>query len=483
MSRQNYNLITFNGGINSSLREETSNGFGLTQHFDIFSDLKRLTPYRIFIPDEDKTFDIVNMLIYNSIYYGYGIVVGSGKAKVYQKAGPTGSWTASTTGEDSGGARNTDSFHQYRGIIYGWTANNRIWSYTVSSNTFTSTVQSISYTSTAQAITSKNSDTAYFPYDNKIASLNGTSWISAALTLPTNIVITSIEEWGNYLAVACRSNDYGNSVVYLWDMVSSDITQIIDFGNGNIKIIANLGGELIGISTSGVSSGDIASFRPKVTFRRYTGGNVAGVIKELQSESSQLFVPSRRQKENSIVYFPMNIQWNGANQFGIFAFGKKDVNSDYVLTFDKLPNNDTAVTSIEGIFHAVDYWWVMYNGDGSVNRTDDQALYTTTSILETTKYSFGDAHQRKRLVGVSVSTVPLPSGSQYIIEYRQGSETNYTTIATYNVIGSISKDFITVGSTGQKLPQFDEIQFRVKSTGFAEITGIFIAVDTIKTII
>lgn len=466
-------INNFTGGVSDSLRQGSLNGSAITKHFDIFSDPKRLLPYKDFEEDQDTTYKITDFLYYGSKIYGYGVVVGSGKVKIYEKANLTASWTASTTGEDSSGARTTNCFVEYKGKIFGFSANARIWSYEVSSNTFAPTALSVSYTNVAQGLVASD-DRLYMPYDNYIASNDSGTWNATALTLPTNIVITSIDEYSNYLAIGCRSSDYKNSKIYLWDKTSSDVNEVIDFGEGNLKIIANLDGNLIGISSSTLTSSDATFYRPNVTFRRYNGGNRAVPFKTIFSEDTNVFLGSLRQKKGNVVFFPMSITWNGATHYGIWSLGRRGEGYDYAFTLDQMPDNNTAVTSIDGMFLLGDYWFVALNGDGSVNRTNDAVSYTTTSIFETEKYR---VFPQSKLDWVKVDFAPLIAGAQIVLKYRVDEDTSWTTIFTEATDNQISHKSVVVESDGSVLEDFKEVQFRIESTGNAQPTGLTFSVS------
>ena len=77
----------------------------------------------------------------------------------------------------------------------------------------------------------------------------------------------------------------------------------------------------------------------------------------------------------------------------------------------------------------------------------------------------------KKLLGITVMTSPLPTVGTVILSYRKDEDSGFTEIFTNSTDDSIRHSAITIESSGATLPQYKEIQFRIESTGGAEITG------------
>ncbi len=129
-------------------------------------------------------------------------------------------------------------------------------------------------------------------------------------------------------------------------------------------------------------------------------------------------------------------------------------------------------SSIEGMFLLGNFWFFAHSNDGSVNRTDNDSTFTHTSIYQSQKYTLGDASKTKKLLGTTVMSAPLPTAGQVVLRYRKDEETTWTTIFTNTTDNSISHSAINIESSGITLTEFKEIQFRIQSTGGAEITGL-----------
>ena len=479
MAKKQVIIQKFDGGVSDDIRQQSSNSFALSKNFNIFSNPNRLTPVRDSEADEllatdangMRPYAMQNFLYTGSKLYGYGhISINSDLPKLFSKTSPeqSGAWVAVANAEGTGGARQTECFVYYKDYIYGWTSST-LWRFQVSTSTWTNSYQSIDGATFAQGLVG-NDDILYLPYDNKIATLNNTSFTTAALTLPSNLIITAVSEYGKYLAIATRPSDIGSqSKVFLWDKISSDVSEVLDWGEENLYILSSIDAGLIGISVT-----NSLAFVPKIVIRMYFGGRVS-VVKELTDTSITLgsvnfAVPFY--KNGNRLFFPV-ISTNGS---GIWSFGRKNENTNYAITQERNFFNNVAVTSISSIYRLGDYTWVSHSDASQANqisKTNDAATYTTSCIYESQKFNGDDINRLKRLIGVAVSTAYLPSAGTVVIKYKIDSDTTFANqIFTNGVDNSVSREGITIESTGKNLPEFYEIQFQITSTGGAEITGL-----------
>ena len=321
-------------------------------------------------------------------------------------------------------------------------------------------------------------DVLYIFHDNIISSNDGSGdWTDPALTLPTNKRITSICEYGNYLAIATKTvGEIGNSVVYLWDRDSSlaTLTESIDWGEGNLQILEQIEGGLIGISISATTATILKS---KITFRYYSGG-VPIIFRQLVSEDIYLSnnLPRTKRKVNNCLYFSMKIKFGGTTQEGIWKVGKNITTGQFTLSMDKGANNDTALTSgeIHG-FHIIgDVTRIAYTDNGAVAMSAIlfSAGYTANSTYESLIFNGDDSGKTKKLISVGVMTEPMVADGQIVLKYKKDADTSWTPIFTNTTNDDIYHESINIESSGATLPQFREIQFQILSTGNAVVTGL-----------
>jgi len=287
------------------------------------------------------------------------------------------------------------------------------------------------------------------------------------------LYITSICEYGNYLAIACSPLDnVGKSVVYLWDRDASltTLSESVDWGDGSIKILEEIDGFLVGISIIGGTS---TTFNDRIVFR-YLSGNLAIKFKEVTGTTSTSLLLAK-QKINNRLYFMMKISLNGAVRAGVWSIGKSS--SGFVLAEERTHINDTVLTNgvLSNFFIVGDFTFISYVGEDSnyaLSKTNDASSYTATSIRETNIFNGGDISAKKRLIGVTVMTEALPTAGQVVLKYKKDEDTSYTTIFTEATDNSISHSAVNIESSGAFLPEYKEIQFRIESTGGAVITGL-----------
>lgn len=475
----------FDGGIVNDLRDKREAVCAITKHFDIYSSPNRLTPYRnTFSANASQSTHGIRKCV---LYDGKLVCIGVTGNKLYVANDPFASnmnWGEFSPGTPSTGALDATMLVDYNKRAYGWkTSGGVIWRTQLDgTSSFSDTFKTISNAvPVCQGLVHSKDDMLYVPYTNTstntpvIARYNGgtDTWTDAAITLPTNTRISSICEYGNYLAIAVKPLYYGKSTVYLWDRDSSlaTLSESIDFGFGDLQIIEEIEGDLIGILVVGAQG---TSITPKIVFRRYNGSG-ASTFKEVELTSvGTTSVKNIKQKVGNRLYFLADLQIRGTNYAGIWSIARSETGG-YALAFDKDPVISASVNSLSDFFIIGDYFYTAFN-DGSsdvFSRNAATATYTKSSLYETTIINSGDYTKNLSLLGVTVTTEPLPADGQVILKYRIDSESSYTTIFTHSTDNSLGYSTTIIESTGAQLPaDFREIQFMVESTGGAEITCI-----------
>ena len=485
-------LDHFDGGIANDPRDTRNDVARMVTNYDILTDPHRMTPYRDSEDGHDnastetiKNFGIGLRTGTTYSLYGLGVTAGGGIAEIYYKDITTGAstdlddngWDETGNNADGSGATAFDLFVFYAktGLFYGAAAGTRIWSYEADGGAFTATARSLTYTNLAQGLVHSKDDILYIPYDNKIAKNDNGSWTDAALTLPSHFYITSIAEHGNYLAIACAPlSGVGDSVGYLWDRDATlaTLSEVINWGSETLKVIGEVDGVLIGISSA---SGNSTRFNQRLVFKYLSVSN-AIKFAEFLSSSTILF-PISKQIINNRLYFLAQLTLNGAVREGVWSVGRNYTSGGFSIVHERTPNNDTALvasSNLHSFFIVGDYMLISYTTSGAVamSKTNDQSSYTATSIYETKILNDGDASLKKKLLGVSVMFEALPSAGQVVLKYKKDEETSYTTIFSEATDDAISHSAVNIESTGATLPEYKEISFRIESTGGAVITGL-----------
>lgn len=483
---QRIELKTFEGGVSDDVRLPSNNSYEVSQHFDIFSKPKQLIPYRK--PETDETisntstamseFSIKNFESANSKLWGLAQVSsGSQFVRIMEKSVPDGDWALSATGTDVSGARGLQTFTHYKNYIYGFRSNRYLWRYgdITGTRAFTNTFGDTGagdIANTTQGHIAKD-DNLYVGHNNKLSSVDGAGTFTAdVLTLPTNLYLTDLDDYNTKLAIGTRPKNTaeGTSKLFTWDLVSDDVSDVIDWGEGDLKCVGNVEGVIIGVSE--VAGGTSTNLEPKAVISQWAGGS-RKVIKEISlvdEDGNTYSVNQGSRKKGNKMYFSVVATAGGSQKKlqGVWVIGRKKEGRPIATTIDRYINDTSSATSVYSFFFVGDFFWTSHGATPTIQRTDDDANFTEP-ILITQKY--GDPLLDHTLLALGVSHLPLTSGQSVKVEYRVNEATSWTTVMTSSVANSLSKVVTQAVGIGN-FKTFSEIQFRLTSIGGAKITGL-----------
>lgn len=478
----------FYGGISDDIRKSTETEFSISKHFDIFSNPQRLTPYRSFEADtnDGSTADgmkqyFVRDFVYASAsakLYGLG-QTGAGMTKIVQKAdATTGNWSLPASSEGNGAVLN-GCFFEYKNYLWGFQGTNQIFKWGTLSGTpsITNSISTVasSITSVANGVIAADGN-AYMAYNNVVVRIatDTTTITDSAKTVPDNYKITSLANYGSYLAIGCSPKDSfnGQSKVFIWNLSSDLFAETIDWGEGDLRVLELVEGLLVGVTDRYLNNSTGAG-RGSMIIQGYSGG-AAQVLKEVFTEALVgKTMPTSKTVKNNRLFFAAKIMTNSAGteyHEGIWSFGRKNLNYPYSLTLDYIDENiDT--DGIQAFGSAANYFFIAHSGDGSIDKTNDASTYAFTSIFESQTYSLEDPTVTKKLDMFSIYTTPLPASSSVTVKYKVDSDSSWTTIGSLSTTNALARNFMNIESTGANFKTFKEIRFRLESTGGAEITG------------
>ena len=480
----------FSGGISDSPRKPSASEFQITKHFDIHTDPGILIPYRSLEADTETSVsatDLKQYLVRDFVYastsaklYGLGQTSG-GLTKIVQKAdATTGLWTLPATSEGNGVVKN-GCFFEYKDYLWGFQGTTQLFKWGLLSGTpsITNTAKTVAtaITSVSNGIIQPSTGFAYVAYNNAIVRIesNTTTITDVAKTVPTNLKITSLCNFGTNIAIGCSpiSSFNGTSKVFIWNGSSDLFTETLDFGEGDLRVLEVVEGVLVGIVDRYLNNA-VGAGKGSMVVMVYAGGSPQ-VIKEIFTKALvNKTIPISKFVKNNRLFWAAKIMTNSAGteyNEGIWSFGRKNVNYPNVLTIDVVEENANT-SGIEAIGIAGNYFFTAHSADGSVGKTNDASTYAYTSVFESQIYDFGNIAITKRLDMFSLYTAPMPTGGSVTVKYKVDAETSFTTIGTLSTVGALSRDFYNIESSGANFPTFKEIQFRIESvTGGAEITG------------
>ncbi len=476
----------FSGGVSDDPREDNATKFQAAKHFDVFTNASRLTPYRSLEADTNdgstatgmKQYLVKDFLYHSSSskLFGLGQTAGGLTKIVYKADAVSGNWTLPASSEGSSAVQN-GCLSEYKGFLWGFQGTDQVWKWDIATPAITNTVTGTlgaTITSVAQGVIAKD-DNLYLPYNNKLVRVtSGGTMNDAVLTLPTNFKITSVTNYGNYLAIGCApiSVYNGTSKVFLWNLTSPDVQEAIDWGEGELRVLETIEGYLVGVTDRYLNS-TAGAGRGSMIIQIYSGG-VPQVVKEVFTQAlTGKSIPLQKVVKNNRLFFAAKIMTNSAGTTyneGIWSFGRKNVNYSFALNLDIIDENiDT--DGIQSIGSAGNFFFITHSGDGSIDKTNDMATYDFTSILETQILNFGETEADKTLLSLKVTFRKQVSGESLTAKYRVDGATAWTTIGTYDTDDSLSHTFVSIESSGNAFASGREYEFQLSSTGGLEITG------------
>lgn len=481
-------LNQFYGGIADDIRKASATEFSISKHFDIFSNPNRLTPYRSLEADTETSVsatDLKQYLVRDFIYasastklYGLG-QTGAGLTKIVQKAvAESGLWTTPATSEGNGAVKN-GCFFEYKDYAWGFQGTNQIFKWGLLSGTpsITNSVATVAstITSVANGIIAADGN-GYIAYNNVVVRIatDASTITDSAKTVPSNYKITSLENYGSYMAIGCSPKDSfnGTSKVFIWNLSSDLFAETIDWGEGDLRVLGTVEGLLVGVSDRYLNNATGAG-KGSLIIRGYSGGS-AQVLKEVYTQALVgKTIPTSKTVKNDRLFFAAKIMTDAAGTTyneGLWSFGRKNVNYPYALTLD-IVCEEADTDGIQAFATAGNFFFIAHSLDGSISKTNDSAVFTYTSIYESLIYDFGDSSINKTLNKLKVTFKKLVSGESLTVKYRIDGATSWTTIGSYSTVGGTERSFINIEATATKLASGKEFEFRLESTGGLEITS------------
>jgi hypothetical protein len=468
-------ISRFDGGISDDIREVALNKFGISKNFDIFTSPKKLIPYPSTV-DDSAASSAIGALLFSSGGELVGLGTSSGNVCLWFKTDPvSGAWASNRTAWK--GAAGNVTYNLFIEFTNG-TAKTIYWCQGTSlskalvadpwtlSETFTT--GALSGAPTGQGLVHIKANKLFIPVGNKIDTVNssGTLALNQAPLISSNLTITSLAEYGSYLAIGCRDLVGGESKVLIWDMVSTFIDQI-PFGRDSLYVLNNLEGYLIGISSS--PSTVFSTDQAKITIQSWAGGKPS-LIKELLVEkaggipTAQIYPNINFVKDNKL-YFAAKLYDTVNTHIGLWAIGRKNANYNFAVTLDRFATVDNSETSLISAIAIGNYFWFVHTANGTITMTK-RGDFLATSIYESQKFNGGDSSLIKKLIGANIQTDKLPTDAVATLKYRCDGSVTWVTLITSSTVGSLYADAI-----GGNVPEYYEIEWQALSYKGANITG------------
>lgn len=499
------------GGIADDVRQETVNHAATLSHFDIWMNPFRLTPNQSMAADHTPIGNNIRNFLYTSdgIIYAIGInPSATTKMRLFSAPTHTGGGLvslASSATETIPTPANTDGrnfFIEYKDYIWGVHGSNltKIWRYgTLSSGpTYTEVFATLAnnYTRCGGAVIGGD-DNLYILMSNTSTPRNDLIQITpagtvsiAALSMPAKEIGTCLAKFKNFLAIGVQvdpttgSTDAigATSKIYLWDYASADVTESIICPQGAIYSMGNVEGDLIAVFRKYRLAAPLG-FADNTIVAIWDGQR----MKPMKTIGDLTPVLTRSQVYDGQFYFAaVDSSGVAANYFktGIYSVGRTNGKYDWAISLDYQSNVSTDTTNPSTVngFHIVDDFMYVSHGTDVVTKIINNGVYANPSTAETLindSMPFSDRPKKKQLKGVQIMCASLPSGATIVVSYSVDGGA-YTALSTYSTAGGMGREWV-VDTNGKQFTEGYEYQFKIVSTGSAEITGLRYDYDILKT--
>ena len=476
----------FNGGLAEDLREQKTNTFSTCKGFDSTSFDHRLIPHGETEAEALSSGDITDKLFSDITVGSAGQLCAIGRNSagsptvfdLFDKDSATdiaSTWASFTTLSGAGGYRK-NSLTFYKGNFYVYDIAFNVRKYDGSWSTHGSVDVSSYWDAMIVPAPFRHpaDNLLYFAGNQAISRTDGTTFADmSSWTIPNSLYISSITDFGADLAIATTPTNSSNTEVsrvfiHNRDSTNALFRENINWGEGSLMILSNLGGTLIGVSISDANYVATTTYtttrNKKVTIKAYSGGEPV-LIKEIDV-AENFSLRNIKAKANGRLYF------GGDNDDSLYVI-YKDRQGKIIVSRDRFIANGTTVTTLRGFNVIGDYLFAMYDtagGNGFCYRTKVTSSYTNNSTYESLinhGMEVNDRSKKKQLRAISVSKASTTG--QLVVSYKVDGGA-YITIGTLSASGNL-----VLKETRAVAGQFKEgyeYQFKVESTSGAEFTEL-----------
>lgn len=493
----------FDGNKAEDIRTFATDQSHDSYNFDLYTNPHKLLPIRDSVAEttgsgamvDIQISDVGTSVISSNVYLtavGYESSISSKPAFYTRSSGMNGSWSQSAVGT---GTYQQGSMAVYKTAAFA-VANNSSTQYSLQRYDGAGSVTNVGTIVVTAAVGNgypvprpfvhPEDNKLYIGIGNTITVYDGTNNIGTSVStsysfntiLPTGYDVTSLTNYGTYLAISMRPrNGVGKSVCYLWgrDGTINTLQGTIDFGEGDLNIIDNIGNELVGLVYPQSYSTYTSIIDNKINVKTYSGGAVQTVKSFLLSGTSNYGIA--KLKATGKLYFgvcenntEVSLWCVYKNKEGFWVGGRERyINNGSTVTADTV-SNIVSITSIG------DYFYTAFNQN--VSGFTLRATLTTATFTNTSKYKTSinpsmpieDRYKLKQLEAVQISYTGASSGTT-ALKYSIDGSAFTTVISATNATGEYTVE-ATNENDGTVFLSGREIQFQTESTGGSQIKEI-----------
>lgn len=448
----------------------------------------------IYTKDNDHC--ILKLIKYNNTIYGLGYENSTTKdVTLYQYDQNNNVYNALTNGTVAGGTLRLYNplLAVMDGFIYFDPGTNYVARYEISTNTMSATWHAHNG-GMSGGTQWQGKLYCWSDYDNEIYAIDGSD-LTSMIKIPDDQTVVEQITYGNYLEIICTAStksDDGVSRMYTWDGVTTTtFAEIVDIGYGAVS-----GGDVLdGIIYAVIGFVNRKGFRIKA----YTGGVFQTTYtyygKKNEVSNYVYCQPASSVKAYTGYLYFMVVGARPGSTFApvyemvLFRYGKNNIGQGNKLSvyksLDVIPGVGNTLTTVGNDFIVSEEVNPAEIVDNSIYAVVYEALYKTRQcyigytptygsqpgIIETAIFTLDGSDNEKKLLSTNIQFKPLTTGQSITLKYKADDDVSWTTISTASEIGSVDYDSINIESTGDNLPIFNEIAFRIELLGGAELTG------------
>lgn len=507
---------------NGIAKDYTDVGVGecaISKHFDTVNFPNRLQPFRAMTSSGEPTTTLLGGMILASNGSMYGVGTQSAdptKAELYKRTGYGGSdfWQRFTAPQTSSAIITESAGHYAFSVYYPqatgarklfWSATNTILFSDPDDAGGSLDSGALTFSTIGQGIVHPNNKKLYFPYQNSgtfiarhdgsagapfspSGTLNASAWNTSVLTLPSQYRAYCLSYYGDYLAIPLTTATIGvidKSIVALWDITDETQTTFtsIPWGSEKLKVLNNLGGQLVGISEIAGNSSQFSQDMDGISIKAWAGGSEPTEIMKILVKRLTTTVPSAVLHErvnyiqNGRLYFSMDLVGGGENYYGLWSVGKND-SGRWTVVLERMATNTGTDTGVIACAAAGDFVTMVHTSNGTISTTVNgnslSNIFGATSVLNSginPGMSQSDKGKRKQVVGIYCDYLPLPADATIVFQYRvdTGLDGAWTTIFTETTDSATRTERI-YDTNGNKFTIGVNYEFRITSTNGGVVT-------------
>lgn len=303
--------------------------------------------------------------------------------------------------------------------------------------------------------------------------------------------VKSMHPYKTYLAIASNSRNKG--ALELWDLAGTDPTEFVDLGVGSAQIVGTAGSDLFVAINGYIDNTTNSAKRPVFEIKKYVGGGLAQTTHRLDIPANidnhfslfweQPVSQIKTEIKNATLFWAKIPNSAAGTTFdqGLWAVGKNEQTGTLALS---VYADTSDLGDLEFVHGFANQMFVIHGRDGSVSKLAETDSFTKTSSWESMIFDDGDQEQEKKLKGVQVDHDALDSGQTVSVYYRRNGDTTWTKILDSDTTSSLTKEAVNIQSSGDALPSFKEIEFKIESTGGgAAINGFNFKYETYNDLV